>query len=234
MDPFTFPYVIVNAFTTTAFGGNPAVIILLPPGSFSADNSLLDGPTMTLIARALGQPITVFLSPPAYTESFDNDRGPIYDIRFVVDTIFPPVCGHGTLATTKAICRGMLPGVAHDVARNPAVEFRISDGSIISTRALGSGDKDIALGEEFYEIVLPLHAMKELPEAEKDGVRKMVAKALRKDVNRVGFKYLGEGIGDAANRLMVVLDPSEPLEGRDIDINAFVSRFFGGILRDKY
>ena len=234
MDPFTFPYVIVNAFTTIAFGGNPAVIILLPPGSFSADNSLLDGPTMTLIARALGQPITAFLSPPAYTQSFDNDRGPIYDIRFVVDTIFPPVCGHGTLATTKAICRGMLPGVAHDVARNPAVEFRISDGSIISTRAFGSGDKDIALGEEFYEIVLPLHAMKELPEAEKDGVRKMVAKALRKDVNRVGFKYLGEGIGDAANRLMVVLDPSEPLEGRDIDINAFVSRFFGGILRDKY
>ncbi|KAL4061918.1 hypothetical protein J3A83DRAFT_4196569 [Scleroderma citrinum] len=178
---------------------------------------------MTSIALSFAQPILVFLSPPVHAESLDSDEGPIYDVRFVANNIIPPLCGHGILATTKAICCGMLPGISQDAVRKPIVKFRTSK-SIVSARALVPGEKAVTADGEFYEIVLPSCVVKEVEEAEKADIQKMVAKALRTDADKVGVKYLAHEYG--GDRLMVVLDPSEYLEGRDVDINAFLTGRF--------
>ncbi|KAL4061917.1 hypothetical protein J3A83DRAFT_4331562 [Scleroderma citrinum] len=219
----TFPYVIVNAFTDSAFGGNPAAIVLLPPGSLAEGNALLDAPKMTLIARSFAQPITVFLSLPDRIESLNGDENLVYDVRFVVDTCFVQLCGHGAFVTAKAICRGMLPGVSQDIARNPVIKFRTLDGTIVCARAFGPGNKDTIAVGEVYELAIPVLAMEEVAEAERDDVRRMVAKALRKDADSVGLKYVARGVGHVDYRLVIVLDQSEKLEGRDIDIGAFLA-----------
>ena len=217
----TFPYVIVNAFTDSAFGGNPAAIVLLPPGSVATDNALLDIPKMSSISRSFAQPITVFFSP-----SSDSDKDLVYDIRFVVDGFFVPLCGHGTLATAKAICRGMFPAISKVVAGNSVVKFRTSEGAIVCVRALDSGNGDNTPDSEFYELAVPVGALKEVTEAERNDVQTMVAKALRKDTDDVGLKYVARGVGSIASyRFVIVLDQNEKLEGRDVDINAFVSQF---------
>ncbi|KAL4065210.1 hypothetical protein J3A83DRAFT_4265238 [Scleroderma citrinum] len=221
----TLPFVIVNAFTDRAFGGNPAVIILLPPGSFATDNALLDDSTMISVAGTFAQPITVFLSIPILTEVLDSDGSPVYDVRFVVSNYISPLCGHATFATTKAISCGMLPGVSQDVVKNPVFKFRTS-GTVVSSRVLGPGKNADSPDGEFYEIVLPLCAMMEVEETEKDDIRRMVAKALRMDADKVGLKYLAHGVGGVISRLMVVLDSKETLEGRDIDIHAFLTGRF--------
>ena len=222
----TFPYVIVNAFTDSAFSGNPAAIVLLPPGSLTADCMLLDAPKMSSIAQSFAQPITVFLTPPIHVESSNSDENLIYDILFVVDKCFPPLCGHGTLAATKAICWGMFPGVLQDVTRNPVVKFRAPNDVILYSRMMDPGSRDSTADGEFYELTIPAHGIQEVTEEERNDVRKMLAEALGKDADGVELKYVGHRIHDTSrHRLLIVLGQRERLEGRDVNISAFVSQF---------
>ncbi|KAL4065725.1 hypothetical protein V8B97DRAFT_1919609 [Scleroderma yunnanense] len=110
-----------------------------------------------------------------------------------------------------------------DSDEGPIYDVRTSK-SIVSARALVPGEKAVTADGEFYEIVLPSCVVKEVEEAEKADIQKMVAKALRTDADKVGVKYLAHEYG--GDRLMVVLDPSEYLEGRDVDINAFLTGRF--------
>ncbi|KIM58776.1 hypothetical protein SCLCIDRAFT_1218325 [Scleroderma citrinum Foug A] len=220
----TFPYVIVNAFTDSAFGGNPAAIVLLPPGSLIADRMLLNASKMTSIARSFAQPTTVFLSSSIHTELPDSDETRVYDILFVLDKYFTPLCGHGTLAATKAICRGMFPGVSQGVA-NPVVKFRTPDDTIVCARAMDPGNRDSTADGEFYELTIPVATMQQVTEAERCDIRNMLGKVLGKDADNVGLKYVAHEVSDTTSydRLVMVLDQSEKLEGRNVDINAFLT-----------
>ena len=231
----TFPYVIVNAFTDSAFGGNPAAIVLLPPGSLIADRMLLNASKMTSIARSFAQPTTVFLSSSIHTELPDSDETRVYDILFVLDKYFTPLCGHGTLAATKAICRGMFPGVSQGVA-NPVVKFRTPDDTIVCARAMDPGNRDSTADGEFYELTIPVAAMQQVTEAERCDIRNMLGKVLGKDANNVGLKYVAHEVSDTTSydRLVMVLDQSEKLEGRNVDINAFVSQFEAVLLNPSW
>ncbi|KIM68531.1 hypothetical protein SCLCIDRAFT_1209358 [Scleroderma citrinum Foug A] len=73
---FTFLYVIVNAFTDSAFGGNPASCSsrFSSPGSLTADSMLLAAPTKTSIAQCFVQLTTLFLSSSIHTEVPDSDE----------------------------------------------------------------------------------------------------------------------------------------------------------------
>ena len=230
----TFLYVIVNAFTDSSFGGNPAAIVLLPPGSLTAGSMPLDATKMSSIARSFAQPITAFLSPSIHVESSDSDENLIYDILFVVDKYFAPVCGHGTLAATKAICRGMFPGVSQAMARNPVVKFRASNDVILYSRMMDSGGRDSTADGEFYEVAIPVPAVQEVTGEERNDVRKMLAKVLGKDADNIELKYVGlRTHGSPNRRLMLVLGQHERLEGRDINISAFVSQF-EAVLSNSY
>ncbi|KIJ65398.1 hypothetical protein HYDPIDRAFT_174868 [Hydnomerulius pinastri MD-312] len=217
----TYPYVVVNAFTRKTFGGNPAVIVLLPSGSLAPNTPtpVLDTATMITLAKSFAQPIIVFLAPPAS----DVTDG-IFDIRFFVNEYAPLICGHGMFATTKAICKGLLPGVERDVEQDPVIKYRTAAGTIVSTRAAPSSlsSADAEEDGEFYELELASNAVEELTGADRDRVRDAVAKALRKDPKDLGLKFVARGAGKVKDYLMVVLDETEELEGKDIDIPALL------------
>ncbi|KAL4061916.1 hypothetical protein V8B97DRAFT_1126187 [Scleroderma yunnanense] len=215
------PYVIVNAFTDRSFGGNPAAVVSLPSESLTAQSAtLIDTTTIVSISQSLAQPIVVFLSPPGSDDSSDS---PIYDIRFFANAISIQTCGHGMFATTKAICRGMLPGISHDVSRHPIVKLRRACGTIISARALGPLlSEENTSDSEFYELMLPIGTMEEVTmEIERDVILTLVAQALRTEVNTLRVKYVAHGLGDMSHRVVIVLDENEELEGREIDAHLF-------------
>ncbi|KAF9231303.1 hypothetical protein BU15DRAFT_68451 [Melanogaster broomeanus] len=218
----TFPYVVVNAFTRSSLGGNPAVIVLLPPGSLAPNTPtpVLDTPAMIALAKSFAQPISVFLAPPAP----GTDDG-IFDIRFFANEHAPLICGHGMFATTKTIYQGLLPGVRNPGGEDNAVKFRTAAGMVISARAAPSprsAHQEDDDDGEFYEIELPSNVVEELTGEERDRARDAVAKALRSDSSELGIKFIARGGGKMGKYLMVVLDEHEELEGRDINIPALL------------
>ncbi|KAF9233731.1 hypothetical protein BU15DRAFT_53532 [Melanogaster broomeanus] len=233
----TFPYVIINAFTRTSLGGNPAAIVLLPPGSLAPNRPtstpILDDPTMIALTKSFAQPITVFLSSsPPQTQ---GDDAPAFDVRYFSNDFEPLVCGHGTLAATKAICRGLLPGLKKDVAWDPVVKFRTASGAMVSARALPPFSSSTAAADdeedgEYYELELPTNTVEELTGSHRDCIRAAIAKSLRKDTTDLGLKYVARGAGKMSDYLMVVLDETEKLQDRDIDINALIGPFNANIL----
>ena len=180
---FTFLYVIVNAFTDSAFGGNPASCSsrFSSPGSLTADSMLLAAPTKTSIAQCFVQLTTLFLSSSIHTEVPDSDENRVFDILFVLDKYFTLLCGHGTFAATKAICRGMFRRTWQGtLSRNSEHQMH----TIVCSRAMDPGNRDSAAGGEFYELTIPVVAMQEVTEAERGDVRKMLGKGCR----HVGLK----------------------------------------------
>ncbi|KAF8843665.1 Diaminopimelate epimerase-like protein [Paxillus ammoniavirescens] len=221
----TFPYVVVNAFTRSPLGGNPAVIVPLPPGSLAPNTStpVLDNSTMISLSKSFAQPIIVFVAAP----SPDVDDG-ILDIRFFAHDYAPLICGHGMFATTKALCRGSLPGMKRTHAgEETVVRFRTATGTIVSAQAVPSpsspaNKEDENDDGEFYAIELPTNAIEEVTGEDKDRVHNIIAKALRRDSSTLGLKFVGRGTGKVKGYLMVVLDEDEELEGRDIHIPALL------------
>src|SRR5262245_53159292 len=78
---------IVDAFTDTAFKGNPAGVCLV--------DSPLSDERMLEIAQELNFSETAFLSP------LENDRA--YSIRYFSPKMEIPLCGHATLGSAKVI-----------------------------------------------------------------------------------------------------------------------------------
>ncbi|KAH0836917.1 hypothetical protein J3R83DRAFT_8735 [Lanmaoa asiatica] len=156
----SFPYVIINAFTRSPLGGNPAAVALLPPGTLTltprASVPIVDTPTMIAIAKSLAQPIAVFVASPSPPTSKTDGDDDAFDIQFFVNDYAPRICGHGTLATTKAICKDLLQGL--DANReDAALRFRTPAGLVIRASAVprprANADDDDG---ELYEIELPV------------------------------------------------------------------------------
>ncbi|VDB86431.1 unnamed protein product [Peniophora sp. CBMAI 1063] len=79
------PFAIVNAFSTSLSGGNPAAIILLTP----AQDAELSDKQRIAIARNLNQPMHTFVAP--------RDDGAL-GIRWFTGVGENMLCGHATLA----------------------------------------------------------------------------------------------------------------------------------------
>lgn len=89
----TYPMLQVDAFTTTALGGNPCAVI------FAADD--LDAATMQAIAREMNLSETAFVL-----------RSTIADVRarYFTPEAEIPLAGHPTIATIHALVEtGRLP-----------------------------------------------------------------------------------------------------------------------------
>jgi PhzF family phenazine biosynthesis protein len=99
----------VDAFTGQAFGGNPAVVCLLPGPA---------GPGwMQRAAAELNQPATAFL----------HDRR----LRWFTPTVELPLCGHGTLATAHVLYETGLADPADQIV------FETGSGPLRAWRADG-------------------------------------------------------------------------------------------------
>jgi PhzF family phenazine biosynthesis protein len=105
------PFYIVDAFTATAFRGNPASVCLL--------NHELSETTMQAIAAEMNHSETAFARPldgPA-------ERATRFSLRWFTPAVEVPLCGHATLATSAVIFREF---------RNPApaVHFETKSGML--------------------------------------------------------------------------------------------------------
>src|SRR5262245_54348765 len=91
----TVEVVLVDAFTTTPFTGNPAAVV--------PDARGLDLPAMRAVALELARPATAFLQPPA--------SGGARGLRWLSPTGTElTLCGHGTVAAAHVLAtRGEVP-----------------------------------------------------------------------------------------------------------------------------
>ena len=78
-------YFIIDAFTDKAFAGNPAAVCLL--------ERPLTNEVMASIAREMNLSETAFV----------RREGDAWRLRWFTPAVEVPLCGHGTLATARAL-----------------------------------------------------------------------------------------------------------------------------------
>jgi PhzF family phenazine biosynthesis protein len=104
----------VDAFTETAFGGNPAAVCLLPKAR--------DAAWMHLVAREMNLPETAFVSPRV------GEAG-AFDLRWFTPTVEVDLCGHATLAASHALWE------AGRLKKNATARFHTKSGLLTAVRA---------------------------------------------------------------------------------------------------
>ncbi|KAG2032029.1 hypothetical protein BDR03DRAFT_971163 [Suillus americanus] len=195
----TFPYVIINAFTRTSFGGNPAMIIALPPNSLSQPQTFSEE-TILKTSLAFAQPMSIFLSP-------SPDDSTVLDVRFHNGTVAPLICGHAMLAATKALCTNALPSLGQF---GPEVKLRTKAGTILSACSVTESGSE----EEKYEISLPATPFVTLPDVERDRIASVVSEAAGRNVQ---VEYAAKGECNLSDYLMIVVGPDENIGDMKLD-----------------
>ncbi|KAG2345963.1 Diaminopimelate epimerase-like protein [Suillus weaverae] len=205
----TFPYVIINAFTRTPFGGNPAVIIALPPSSLSQPQTFSDE-TMIKISLAFAQPMSVFLS-------LSPDDSTLLDVRFYNGTHAPLICGHGMFAAVKALCTNALPSLGQ---LGPEVKLRMKTGTIISAYSVTESGSE----EEKYEIALPATPVVTIPDVETERIASVLSEAAGRNVQ---VEYVAKGEGKMGNYLMIVIGQDENIGDMKLHIDVLRKTSYG-------
>lgn len=211
---FTFPYVIINAFTRTPFGGNPAVIIALPPSSLSQPQTFSDE-TMIKISLAFAQPMSVFLS-------LSPDDSTLLDVRFYNGTHAPLICGHGMFAAVKALCTNALPSLGQ---LGPEVKLRMKTGTIISAYSVTESGSE----EEKYEIALPATPVVTIPDVETERIASVLSEAAGRNVQ---VEYVAKGEGKMGNYLMIVVGQDENIGDMKLHIDVLRKTSYEGLPED--
>lgn len=195
----SYPYVIINAFTRTSFGGNPAVIIALPPNTLSQPQTFSEE-TMIKTSLAFAQPMAVFLS-------LSPEDSTLIDVRFYLGTLAPLICGHATLAAVKALCTNALPSLGK---WGPEVKLRTKEGLIISARSITESGSE----EDKYEITLPATPVVTVPDVEIERIASVFSEAAGRNIQ---VEYAARGEGKMSNYLMVVVGPDENVGDMKLD-----------------
>ncbi|KAF9055918.1 hypothetical protein BJ165DRAFT_459123 [Panaeolus papilionaceus] len=123
MTSTTAPFLLINAFTTSAFGGNPCLVLFLDE---------IEGNDEQLSKTAINfqQPMMSVVSKTALASSIPNAI--IHDIRFFASNGKQvPICGHGTLAAAAAIFS--LPEMAASPVSGGLVEIVLPSGPLNDT-----------------------------------------------------------------------------------------------------
>lgn len=103
-------YTLIDAFTAKPFGGNPAVIFLLPEAR--------DAEWMQAVASEMNQPETAFLI----------QAGDDYNLRWFTPTVEIDLAGHPTLASAHWLW------TSGKLAPNAAARFHTRSGLLIAER----------------------------------------------------------------------------------------------------
>lgn len=112
----TQPYFIVDAFTATAFAGNPAAVVPL--------SAWPDDARLAAIAAEMALSETAFFVP----------EGDGFRLRWRTPTVEVDLCGHATLATAHVILRVLEPArreVAFATRSGRLVVTRTDDGATL-------------------------------------------------------------------------------------------------------
>ncbi|MBT9392609.1 PhzF family phenazine biosynthesis protein [Hymenobacter sp. NST-14] len=115
-----YPFLLVDAFTETALGGNPCAVVL------DADDLTAD--QMQQLAREFNQSETAFVRRSAVAE---------FGVHYFTPGEEIPLAGHPTIATITALLHtGRLPRPTHSTA---ALALELRDGPVAITVAPAAG-----------------------------------------------------------------------------------------------
>lgn len=138
-------FLIVDAFTRTLFGGNPAGVVILPEGAdFPSDE------TMVKTAAELRYSETAFIQPISPAE---------YRVRYFTPAAEVDLCGHATIGSFCALAHlGMIsPGetvMNHTLAGD--LQIQVGDGFVMmdmaTPRQISVMDDPAAI-EELYGVM---------------------------------------------------------------------------------
>lgn len=107
------PATHADAFTTVPYAGNPACVVLLPPGKKASDSWMLK------VANEMHLSETAFLEP----------MGPnTFGLRWFTPTDEVDLCGHATLATAHVLW------MEHGFDPTAPLEFHTRSGKLVATR----------------------------------------------------------------------------------------------------
>jgi predicted PhzF superfamily epimerase YddE/YHI9 len=196
---------LVDAFTDTAFGGNPAAVCLL-------DHPTDDASWMQSVAAEINLSETAFVMPRSSREEADLDL----DLRWFTPTVEVDLCGHATLASAHALWdTGRLD--ASETAR-----FHTRSGLLSAEQARGTIEVDFPARPLHPTVVAGLEGLgaPRAPLGTFDNGHQLVVEVADEDAvlaTTPDFPALGR----AADRVWVVTAPAPT--GSDAD---FVSRCF--------
>ena len=188
------PLYLVNAFTNTVHGGNPAAVLLVDEFPEAAQK----------IAATLNQPIATFLRPTSVIEPGATSAA--YDVRWWASETEVPICGHGTLAASGLLFSEptLLPSSV------TTISFRAASGAVLTAQKDG----------DWVEIKLA-STIVQPPSHEVEGkIRAVLKKALGEDAP---VTYLGLGGKGYETYMMVEVDESYNLGDHEVNIDALVS-----------
>ncbi|KAI5119778.1 hypothetical protein M0805_009249 [Coniferiporia weirii] len=193
----TYDYAIVNAFTRSPFGGNPAVIFFL-------DAPLKDDDEYFGITRNFNQPIACFIWPDASAPQEADTAS--FRVRYFVPETEPPLCGHGTLAATHALLAR--PELVPPHVR--MLRFATMHGHVYAKRVPGPvpvPGSEAQAGSECIEIELPAFDVAPVETAESVRLKNVVTRALGKEDAVVNF--IGTASGESGSELYVLIELGE-------------------------
>ncbi|GAA5984654.1 hypothetical protein JCM10908_003443 [Rhodotorula pacifica] len=121
------PFTTVDAFTTVAFGGNPAAVIVWDNPTLAADDEL---------AQKIAAEFN--LSETAFSQRLEggSDDNPRYELRWRTPTTEVPLCGHATLATAHTLFDKYHPSAS-------AIDFQTRYSGTLVARRIGTGSEQI-------------------------------------------------------------------------------------------
>lgn len=198
--PRKLDFVVINAFTKSMSGGNPAAVIYL-----EAD---LPAGLLMKIGRGLNQPITTFISPSSRKPT--GQKAATFRLRWFITNYEVPLCGDGTLAAAYLLFKlrqELLP------AGVEVLEFETMCGIIIARPA----------PFDRMEIQMPTSEAVPASADEASRIKGVLATAFGRE--DVAVKFIGGGSGPRSKFLLIELDEKENLAGAVLNDAALVILF---------
>ncbi|KAJ3315070.1 hypothetical protein HDU76_002279 [Blyttiomyces sp. JEL0837] len=115
-------FTVVDAFTTSPFGGNPAAVIVLPGPSYPSDDVLQQ------IAAEFNLSETAFLIAE---EDRTDPVIPQYKLRWFTPVAEVELCGHATLASAHTLYTKIFPKLGNTLPSR--VDFSTLSGTLSAT-----------------------------------------------------------------------------------------------------
>ncbi|KAK1428261.1 hypothetical protein QVD17_17091 [Tagetes erecta] len=217
-------YSVVDAFTDTAFKGNPAVVCWL-------EDAVKDDKWLQSVATEFNLPTTAYLSPIAH----HDPQKPRFNLRWFTPVSEVELCGHATLAASHILFQS-------DLVDSNMIEFSTRSGILSAKRISVNTINDSSNGESrdsFYiELDFPVVAVSDFNDVEVSAVSEIlngvdVVDVLKKNAfddiivvlssgeEVADFKPEFNKIKEAPGRGIIITAPAPKGSGFD-----FYSRFF--------
>lgn len=203
--PKAYDFSLINAFSGSLFGGNPAAVLFL-------NGPLADESAYLKLAQNFNQPIASFIIPADDEPGEPDETTATFRIRWFTIMKETALCGHGTVAAAHALFAR--PELVSSSIRT--LRFKAMHGYVYARRVLVDGAPDR------IEIEFPAFTAKAVEDAEFKRISAAVAKALRREVKVNFIGYSGGGEKGSEVYVLIELDESEALSGVSVDISALV------------